>query len=62
MGNLNKPITSEVAMENVEKESPTIPKTGGVPKQSSWNGTISSSPAAIDKAALNPITSVAQLS
>ena len=33
MGNLNKPITSEVAIENVEKESPTIPNTGGVPIQ-----------------------------
>lgn len=62
MGNLNKPITSAVAIENVEKESPTIPKTGGAPKQLSWNGTSSSWPVAIDKAALNPITSVAQLS
>ena len=33
MGSLNKPSTLEVAMENVEKGSPTIPRTEGVPKQ-----------------------------
>lgn len=62
IGSLNKPITSDVAMEKVEKESPTIPRTGGLPKHFSCSRNCSCWPLTIDSAALNPITSVAQLS
>lgn len=33
IGSLNKPKTSDVAIDSAEKESPTIPRTGGVPTQ-----------------------------
>lgn len=40
MGSLNKPNTSEVAIENVEKESPTSPRLEGCPNMSSEEETV----------------------
>ena len=62
IGMLYSPSTMEVAIENVEEESPTIPRTGGVPVQFSCSRNCSSRPLASDNPELNPITSAPQLS
>lgn len=62
IGRLYKPSTWEVAIVNVEGESPTIPSTGGVPTHFSGRTNCSSEPPASDNEPLNPTTSAPQLS